>query len=110
MKTCFSIMPFKDGFEEIDRIVGEVAAECGLEYVRGDRRHQPGSILPQILHDIQRAAVVVADITGNNPNVLYELGIAHQIKGPERVVIITQPSVNSPYDIHEFRQLTYKHN
>ncbi len=51
-----------------------------------------------------------ADITGHNPNVFYELGIAHQIKGPERVVIITQAVEQSPYDVHEFRQLTYKHS
>jgi hypothetical protein len=38
------------------------------------------------------------------------LGIAHQIKGPERVVIITQFSEHSPYDVHEFRQLAYKHS
>jgi hypothetical protein len=110
MKTCFSIMPFADGFEDIDRIISEAALECGLEYVRGDRQQQPGSILPQILHNIRQASVVVADITGHNPNVFYELGIAHQIKGPERVVIITQSAELCPYDVHEFRQLTYRHN
>lgn len=103
-------MPFKNGFEDIDRIIGEAARECDLGYVRGDRRHQPGSILPQILRDIRHASVVVADITGDNPNVFYELGIAHQIIGPERVVIITQAVEQSPYDVHEFRQLTYKHS
>jgi len=109
MKTCFSIMPFKDGFEDIDRIIGEAARECGLEYVRGDRRSQPGSVLPRILHDIRHSDVVVADITGHNPNVFYELGIAHQVKGSERVVIITQSLEQSPYDIHQFSQLVYKH-
>ena len=50
-------MPFADGFEDIDQIIAEAAQECGLEYVRGDRRLQPGSILPQILHAIRHAAV-----------------------------------------------------
>jgi hypothetical protein len=68
MKTCFSIMPFKDGFEDIDRIIGEASKECGLDYVRGDRQHHPGSILPQILRNIREAAVVVADTaTMNRP-------------------------------------------
>jgi len=109
-KTCFSIMPFGDDFEDIDRIIAETAQECGLDYVRGDRRLQPGSILPQIMHDIRHATVVVADISDHNPNVFYELGIAHQIKGPERVVIITRCADASPYDVHEFRQLSYRHN
>ncbi|EKD33627.1 MAG: hypothetical protein ACD_75C02639G0003 [uncultured bacterium] len=109
-KTCFSIMPFEERFEDIDQIIAESSQECGFEYIRGDRRLQPGSILPQIMHDIRQASVVVADITAHNPNVFYELGIAHQIKGPERVVILTQSAEDSPYDVHEFRQLCYQHN
>ena len=104
-------MPFEEGFEDIDAIIHSVALDCGLEYIRGDRINQPGSIMPQILHDIRRASVVVADITGNNPNVFYELGIAHHIKGPERVVIIKQKNdTKEVYDVHEFRQLLYTHN
>ena len=109
-KSCFSIMPFDERFEDIDQIIAESAQECGFEYIRGDRRLQPGSILPQIMHDIRQASVVVADITGHNPNVFYELGIAHQLKGPERVVILTQSTDDSPYDVHEFRQFCYQHN
>jgi len=110
MKTCFAIMPFADGFEDIDHIIHQAAKDCGLDYLRGDRRHQPGSVVSQILHDIRHAAVVVADISHANPNVFYELGIAHQLMGPDRVVIITQPSDKPPYDVHEFRQLIYTHN
>jgi hypothetical protein len=111
MKTCFSIMPFGEGFKDIDRIIHEAANHTGLKYVRGDLSKRPGSILAQIVMEIRHAAVVVADITGHNPNVFYELGIAHQILGADRVVLITQ-SVNEkqPYDIHQFRQLVYAHN
>ncbi len=103
-------MPFGVKFEDIDKIIAKSAQECGFEYIRGDRQLQPGSILPQIMHDIRQASVVVADITDHNPNVFYELGIAHQIKGPEKVVILTQSTETSPYDVHEFRQLCYQHN
>jgi hypothetical protein len=109
MKTCFSIMPFK-GFDDIDRIIEQAAADCGLRYMRGDRRLQPGTVLPRILRDIQEAAVIVADITGQNPNVFYELGIAHHVKGPDRVVVITQDVERSPYDVHQFNQLLYAHS
>ena len=109
MKTCFSIMPFGAVFDEIDEIIAAAAHDCGLEYVRGDRLLRPGSILPQILRQIQHATVIVADITGHNPNVFYELGIAHQVRGTERVVILTADKT-SPYDVHEFRQLVYTNN
>jgi len=110
MSICFAIMPFDRRFSDIDTIIGEAAKECGFEYMRGDRLLRPGSILPQILRHIRDAAVIVADITDNNPNVLYELGIAHYIKGPERVVILTQGTSEAPYDVHEFRMLKYLHN
>jgi hypothetical protein len=109
-KNCFSIMPYGDAFQDIDRIIHKAAESVGLEYVRGDLSKRPGSILAQIVQEIKHSTVVVADITGNNPNVFYELGIAHQILGPDRVILITQ-SVNEkqPYDIHQFRQLVYSH-
>ena len=111
MKTCFSIMPFSNDFKDIEDIICASAKQSGLEYVRGDLSDKPGSIMPQILHEIRRASVVVADITGHNPNVFYELGIAHQIKGPERVVIITQAvDGKKAYDVHQYRQLVYEHN
>lgn len=109
-KKCFSIMPFEEGFDDINQIIAEAADECGLEYMRSDRRDQAGSVLSQIMHDIRSSAVVVADISRHNPNVLYELGIAHQIKGPDRVVIIRQMVDDSPYDVNEFRHLVYRHN
>jgi hypothetical protein len=111
MKTCFSIMPFADGFGDIDKIIEKSAEDCGLDYVRSDRRSSPGRVMPQILRDIQQASVIVADITGRNANVFYELGIAHQIKGPDRVIIITQDDCSkAPFDVCDFRQLRYSHN
>ena len=109
-KTCFSIMPFEHGFDDIDKIIKATAIACGLEYVRGDRKNQPGCVLPQVIRDIRDAAVVVADISNNNPNVFYELGIAHHMNGPDRVILLTRNTDESPYDVHEFRQLLYQHN
>lgn len=111
MNTCFSIMPFEKSFDDIEKIIKAVTKQCKLKYVRSDRRNKPGSIMPQILNDIRRAAVVIADISGNNPNVFYELGIAHHIKGPECVVIIKQKNdAKEVYDVHEYRQILYTHN
>jgi len=111
MKTCFSIMPFDDQFNDISDIISKAASVSGLEYVRSDFDRRSGNIMAQVKHEIQRAAVVVADITSHNANVFYELGIAHHIVGPERVVIITQ-SVDrgKAFDIHQYRQLVYTHS
>jgi hypothetical protein len=63
-----------------------------------------------VLHELRRAAVVVADLSGHNPNVFYELGIAHQIRGAERVVLLTQAvDGKAAYDVHQYRQFEYSH-
>ncbi|HAB15026.1 MAG TPA: hypothetical protein PLX89_18095 [Verrucomicrobiota bacterium] len=110
MKTCFVIIPFRHSFDEVCGVIEHAARECRLKAIRGDLCNRPGSVLPQVQHEIRRAAVVVVDITGHNPNVFYELGIAHQIKGPERVLILTQEvDEKKAYDIHQYRQLPYEH-
>lgn len=111
MKTCFCIMPFGSSFNEIGQIIRQSARECGYKYVRGDMSKKSGSILGHIVAEIERASVVVVDTSFENPNVFYELGIAHQILGPMRVVLITQNIADKkPYDVHQFRQLEYTHD
>lgn len=111
MKTCFSIMPFNESFRDIDRIIRMSAESSGFKYVRGDLSKKPGKILSHIIHEIRQASVVVADVTGHNPNVFYELGIAHQLLGDDRVVIIRQKGADrDPFDVHQFRQLRYEHS
>jgi hypothetical protein len=107
MRTCFVIMPFGPEFDRVEDAIRTAATSCGMECLRGDGLRKPGGVIAQVIQAIRRAAAVVADVTGNNPNVLYELGIAHQMLGPERVVILAQDSKAAPYDIQEFRHLNY---
>lgn len=106
--TCFAIMPFNNRFDVVSQVIKESAKKCGLRYIRGDRRTQPGVILQHIISDIENAAVIVADVSDHNSNVFYELGIAHHLRGTGRVVIITQAVPEDVFDISAFRQLTYK--
>jgi hypothetical protein len=55
---------------------------------------------------IQRADVIIADVTGRNPNVFYELGIAHTLG--RRSLILSQRSSDIPFDISAMRHLTYE--
>jgi hypothetical protein len=110
--VCFAIMPFSHWFDDVDEVVAHAAGEAGLRYLRSDRRNSPGRVMSQVLSDITEAAVVVADVTGQNPNVFYELALAHHLKGPDAVVIIAAEDDHKPFpfDVHEFRQLRYAHN
>jgi hypothetical protein len=110
-KSCFAIMPF-EGLADIDQTIRESVEDCGLKYVRSDREHCPGNILSQIMRAIEQASVIVVDMTGQNANVFYELGIAHKVKGPDRVVLISQmkPGKEPPFDVAAFRVLKYENS
>jgi len=84
-RTCFLIAPIGlPGTEVRQRselvlthIVRPAAEASGYEVVRADQLSVPGSITGQIVRLILDADIVIADISGLNPNVMYELGIRH---------------------------------
>ncbi|HEY5455430.1 MAG TPA: nucleoside 2-deoxyribosyltransferase, partial [Acidothermaceae bacterium] len=72
---------------------------------RADEISKPGKITDQIIQAIRNADVVVADITGNNPNVMWELGFAHALE--KMPVILNQAIAEAPFDLHDWRQVVY---
>jgi nucleoside 2-deoxyribosyltransferase len=57
---------------------------------------------------LNRAEIIVADVTGRNGNVFYELGMAHTIGKP--VIIITQNKEDVPFDLRHLRFFKYSDN
>ena len=74
--------------------------EFNLDVIRADQVVTPGSISPKMLTDLISARVVIADLTGRNPNVFYELGIAHSFD--KAVIALGQPS-GLPFDVQDER-------
>ncbi len=107
----FVLMPFQDEFDDVHHIIKDAANQVSgaksspIECFRADEIAAPGRISDQILEAIQNADLVIADLTGNNPNVMYELGYAHALKKP--AVILNQTIEESPFDVKDFRQITY---
>lgn len=94
--------PTRERANEIaDFIVEPVAKEFGLEVDRSDRDPTPGPITSKLLRSILSSRIVVADLTGNNPNVFYELAFAHSFGLP--VVILTDKAENLPFDLKNER-------
>ena len=65
-------------------------------------------IVDNVLAEIRRAKVVIADLTGRNPDVFYEVGIAHALGTP--VLLITQSIDNLPFDLRNHRVLVYDYS
>ena len=88
---CFVIMPFQD---EFFWSVWNVKIELSEKYEftnAGDEGNQQ-NILRDIIEPIYKADVVIADLTGLNPNVMYELGIAHTFN--KKTIIITKDDLS----------------
>jgi hypothetical protein len=64
--------------------------------------------MQDIVSLIDRSRVVICDCTGRNPNVFYEIGIAHTL-GRE-VILITQNPVDIPFDLRHLRYVPYLNN
>ena len=108
MKNCFVVMPFRPELrymylfikQHIEATFPEVSCE------RGDDRILTVPILEKVAGFIKQAHVVIADCSGRNPNVFYELGMAHALDKP--VVLITADEVqDAPTDIRSFEFIRY---
>jgi hypothetical protein len=85
--SCFVVMPLGGIWDLYYAQIYELAiAEAGLAPVRADDVFRTGSILQDIVDLLTRASIVLADITENNRNVHYELGLAHALGKPTILV------------------------
>lgn len=111
MPTCFVMMPFDEKFTPVyeQAIRPAIAALTShrLDCVRADKILAAGIVAEQIRKAIHDAAICVADLTGNNPNVIYEVALAHEANKP--VILLTQdPPEKLPFDIRHFRAISYR--
>lgn len=104
--TCFILMPFKEPFGTYYNVIIEPAVQkAGLKAFRADSVFLPRPIMADIWDMIQGAKVVLAELTGKNPNVFYELGLGHAIGKP--IVLISETIDDVPFDLQALRVITY---
>ena len=106
--TCFVMMPFANPLGGYYATLYEPAIKrAGLTAVRADTDiFGTGKIIDQIWAGINNAKVLVAELTGRNPNVLYELGIAHALRKP--VVLVSSNEEDVPFDVRHVRVIYYE--
>ena len=105
----FILMPFADEFRPIyEDHIKKVAEEIGIRCGRADDIFSNRSIMSDIWSAINAAKILVADCTGRNPNVFYEIGIAHTLS--KETIIITQKIDDIPFDLRHLRIIEYSYN
>lgn len=112
-KKCFVIMPFSetDSLDEqkwteiFEHIIKPAVEESGLGYECKRYGLGRANIVKDILEELSGANVVIADLTDDNPNVLWELGVRHVLK--RRTTLISQDKKFIPSDLKDYPVIPY---
>lgn len=106
-KRAFVLMPFKEELNDVYYFgIRQPLEQEGFVVERADEIQFVGGIVEKIRKSIAEADLIVAEITDLNPNVYYEVGLAHALNKP--VVLITRSIENVPFDLQGMRHIVYK--
>lgn len=106
-ETCFVIMPFREPLNEYySEIIKPAIHKSGLFPVRADEIYGTQSIIKDIVEKIFESKLLIADLTYRNPNVMYELGVAHSLNKP--VIMLVQSTDDIPFDLKHLRTIVYE--
>ena len=117
--TCFVIGPIGDPLAKIgspertrfemglrvwEKVINPACSSLGIDPLRADKITRPGEITDQIFRNLRDADVVIADVTGGNPNVLYELGLRHTTG---KLTIQIGEAGRLPFDVQAIRTIRF---
>jgi hypothetical protein len=108
-KLCFVLMPFDESFKPLyDKVIKLAVGEAGLDCKRADDIFGTNPIIEDIWEYINKAKIVIADLTNRNPNVFYEVGISHALG--KRTILLAQKIEDVPFDLRHIRCISYEDN
>ena len=113
MKTCFIISPIGNEGSEIRKradqlfkyIISPVCENCGFEAVRVDQINKADSITQTIIDYLKTSELVIADMTGHNPNAFYEIG--YRSSTGKAIIHVKEKGETIPFDIASIRAFDY---
>lgn len=103
---AFVLMPFDKRFDDIYKIgIKEPALKLDIRAERVDEQIYVEGMLERIYCQIDEADIIIADLSGQNPNVFYEVGYAHA-KG-KICILLTSKTEDIPFDLKHKRHIIY---
>jgi hypothetical protein len=106
-RLCFVLMPFQDDLKEVySKAIKPACEKVGFTALRADELTGPFNIHRDIIQFIFTSDAIVADLTAWNPNVFYEMGVAHAIDN--KTIMIIQKGHKLPFDIGNYRCIFYE--
>ncbi len=106
---AFIVMQFSSPFNELySDVIKKVCEDNGLDAIRADEIYGPGLIVGDVVQEILRSRVIIADITPQNANVFFEVGYAFALNKP--TILLAEKPANLPFDLSAFRVLFYENS
>jgi len=115
LKLCFVIAPIGEPNSDVRKrsdqvfthVIEPAAEACGYRAQRPHEIPDPGIITRQIIDRLINDPMVVADLTGHNANVFYELAIRHATRKP--LVQMIEEGEQIPFDVSAVRTIKINH-
>jgi hypothetical protein len=107
-RQVFVLTPFNDNYRDVYLSIKEVCLKLNFSCIRGDEQYIPTEIFPEIIKQILKSRLIIANITGRNPNVMYELGVAHALGKP--TIVVAKDFTDIPFDLNNKRIIIYKND
>jgi len=105
-RPCFIAMPYgPDWFTSVHQTILDAGKAANFDCVLSLNMASAGQIVEQVWQQLRRAETIVADLTGRNANVFYEVGLAHALG--KQIIFITQDSDQLPFDVSTSRCIKY---
>lgn len=102
----FVLTPFHSMYEETYATIKDACSMNALDAVRGDETFKVGNILKHVIEQILVSPYIIANINGRNPNVHYELGIAHCLG--KNILLVSEGIDEVAFDLQSERVLIYR--
>lgn len=101
-------MPFSSDLKEVyEDHIKNVAASLKLKIARADDFFSASAVMQEVWTAICKSRLIIAECTGRNPNVFYEIGLAHTVG--KSVILITQNIEDVPFDLRHIRYIPYEY-
>jgi hypothetical protein len=104
-RSVFVLTPFHQSHNKTYSVISSVCLDLRLQCSRGDEEFVDGPLLSHIVKQIVSASFLIANVNGRNPNVFYELGIAHTLG--KRVIIVSKNYETIPFDLRSQQIVLY---
>ncbi len=104
--SVFVLMPYHTSFDDIYLLgIKQTCEDAGADCTRADEQIHQEKILDRVYNQIAKADVIVAEMTGCNANVFYEVGYAHALN--KHVILLTQEAKDIPFDLTQYQHIIY---